>query len=579
MSELWQRSSSPVETWSDAEGGNEHGEWPVGGVIGEEVDCFGNVKYEVNTTSRPCILVPHLVKQVEWLKWSREDGSNTTWMDGLADTPNLINRWKREQRKKRAILAEESVDIGITWGPDTMIHNENTELGAQAFEEKKRKSKERISRAAVALWDSEIEAVGRRVEEFARSGSHGHLSTHRLRASTIGKGKASPVVTPIRTRRHSPAMSSSTRIKPSSTTTVASYDSRRNAASFSSSSTLAAMMSESPSAGRSAFARDISTRMKNFSGSSSVVPQVRAVATTNTYIKKPPTRSSLEKAWNKVTGKAYAATVEIVNDIDDEQIPPVGQFKYVENKYMYDDDLKDIATADIGHFLMCDCHECTDASECHCQVVSDLTDPSGKKIFAYKEGLFTFNVPSGVEVIECNNRCNCDVFTCKNRVAQKPRDVPIEVFKTRNTGWGARAVVPVEAGKVLGIYTGTLTRREDVENLPESHMGYLFDLDCTESEDDNDTGDKYSVDSYECGNWTRFINHSCNPNLSVYAVVYDTVRGMNIPYLAFAAIKDIPARAELTINYYPAAEMDDDTLMQKGSQCMCGSPGCRGWVI
>lgn len=45
----------------------------------------------------------------------------------------------------------------------------------------------------------------------------------------------------------------------------------------------------------------------------------------------------------------------------------------------------------------------------------------------------------------------------------------------------------------------TFRRREDIDNLPHEHHGYLFDLDCTEIKDDENLGEKYTVDSYFCG--------------------------------------------------------------------------------
>ena len=44
--------------------------------------------------------------------------------------------------------------------------------------------------------------------------------------------------------------------------------------------------------------------------------------------------------------------------------------------------------------------------------------------------------------------------SCPNRVAQLPRDVAVDIFKTTNRGWGVRPLVDVKQGKVLGIYTG-----------------------------------------------------------------------------------------------------------------------------
>jgi len=51
--------------------------------------------------------------------------------------------------------------------------------------------------------------------------------------------------------------------------------------------------------------------------------------------------------------------------------------------------------------------------------------------------------------------CTCGP-TCGNRVAQRPRDIPIEIFKTRRCGWGARCTIGIPRGKVLGIYTGSV---------------------------------------------------------------------------------------------------------------------------
>lgn len=43
---------------------------------------------------------------------------------------------------------------------------------------------------------------------------------------------------------------------------------------------------------------------------------------------------------------------------------------------------------------------------------------------------------------------------CQNRVAQIPRDIPLQIFKTPSHGWGVRAPVDIPKGKVLGYYTG-----------------------------------------------------------------------------------------------------------------------------
>lgn len=233
-------------------------------------------------------------------------------------------------------------------------------------------------------------------------------------------------------------------------------------------------------------------------------------------------------------------------------------------------------------FVRCDCDHCSSPSNCSCQDPSELLDGDNKKQIAYTaDGLFAFNVPRGIEVIECNKLCHCNPHTCPNRVAQKPRDIPIEIFKTMNCGWGARSPVYVSRGKVLGIYVGKLSRRSSAGSTQ-----YGFDLDMNENLADDPPEDAYTVIAESYGNWTRFVNHSCDPNLSIYPVVYDTLPGMNMPYLAFVAIKDIPGGEELTLDYNPAAAEATRKGKGKGKikkplgsrDCMCGAETCRGWV-
>lgn len=76
------------------------------------------------------------------------------------------------------------------------------------------------------------------------------------------------------------------------------------------------------------------------------------------------------------------------------------------------------------------------------------------------QGRFRFNdyeSPSKggakVEVIECNRYCECPP-DCFNRVSQRPRVFPLEIFKTPNCGWGVRATTIIKKGEVVGIHTG-----------------------------------------------------------------------------------------------------------------------------
>ncbi|KAJ7860647.1 hypothetical protein B0H13DRAFT_1900886 [Mycena leptocephala] len=116
---------------------------------------------------------------------------------------------------------------------------------------------------------------------------------------------------------------------------------------------------------------------------------------------------------NKVARQAGAAGIEFINDVDDEEVPPgIGVL------------FPDIGIAEPSPLLGCGCNGM---------------------------GLFTFNTE--LEIIECNNCCGCP-RECPNRVAQFPRQIPVQIFRAGKRGWGARVPVDLIKGQVVGLYTG-----------------------------------------------------------------------------------------------------------------------------
>ncbi|KIJ16757.1 histone-lysine N-methyltransferase [Paxillus involutus ATCC 200175] len=552
--QMWKRSPTPEETWSDASGGNDIGEWPVIGVVGEELRLDGTPRYVVR-----------------WGNWHRADGSNTTWDTEDFDSRGVLNRWKRVQKRLRNTLADMSLDMEVPW-PDDAVHKRPTQHHKQAYEEKleKRRAGGPIS---TADWDAEVDAAYARLQEPERGESNSRL---RVRRSVGGAG--SPVnaaaAGPSRRGRmsssSSPALSVASRDQLSPVISTPRVS--RSRLTRSRPTTVALRSTPSTSSlrkGTTPSSTGSSREPQSTSGSLASV------------LSQPSLRTRIQTTWNRAARDTRAATVRISNDIADADISPdLRQLKYIERGYIFYTGLQEIFEVSPDVFTKCDCSTCIDASQCHCQDLSELYDEDDTKVFAYFRGLFTFNVPRGVEVIECNEHCGCNP-KCGNRVAQLPRDVAIEVFDTKRCGWGARALVDIREGKVLGTYTGMLFRREDAEHLPEEHQGYLFDLDSTEVKGAENLGGKYTVDSYEFGNWTRFVNHSCSPNMRVYSVVYDTISDVNMPYMAFVASKNISAGTELTIDYHPYGEEEVDEKGKKPANarvCRCGSKSCRGWM-
>lgn len=119
--------------------------------------------------------------------------------------------------------------------------------------------------------------------------------------------------------------------------------------------------------------------------------------------------------------------VWVVNDIDSEPCPPL-IFKWIEEYHL----APGVPIRDETFSVGCSCpgNECdlSDPQACEC------LDDSEEKKFAYDlDGLI--HHPPGTAIVECNNRCGCG-RTCPNRVVQRGRRMPLEIFKTHRKGWG-----------------------------------------------------------------------------------------------------------------------------------------------
>ncbi|XP_059183550.1 histone-lysine N-methyltransferase SETDB2 [Centropristis striata] len=81
--------------------------------------------------------------------------------------------------------------------------------------------------------------------------------------------------------------------------------------------------------------------------------------------------------------------------------------------------------------------------------------------------------------------------------------------------------------------------------------------------------DAYFLDAGKEGNVSRFINHSCQPNLFVQNVFTDC-HDPAFPVIAFFTNRVVVAGTELSWNYSAAPQSKQDAA------CLCGSSGCRG---
>lgn len=132
--------------------------------------------------------------------------------------------------------------------------------------------------------------------------------------------------------------------------------------------------------------------------------------------------------------------VSVVNQVDNTS-PPL-TFKFVNESILGPG--VEAATTEV--MIGCECRKDNGRNigceylSCGCLADSALNS-EGKKVFPYSAAkintgcLRDFYLESRHHIYECNAHCNCEE-NCKNRKVQHGCQVPLEIFKTEDRGWG-----------------------------------------------------------------------------------------------------------------------------------------------
>lgn len=201
----------------------------------------------------------------------------------------------------------------------------------------------------------------------------------------------------------------------------------------------------------------------------------------------------LEKIRKK---EDVVVTIENEEDFSD---PP--KFEYITKNFLTDE----IYMIDNNNVKGCKCKDCSKDSDCCPKLKGEP--------FAYKQeknGLITLRLKAAEKIYECGDLCECG-SECVNRVSQRRKEIPLCLFKTKDRGWGVKSMVNVPKGTFILEYVGELIGQREAN--ARSETAYLFDLNL-----DRDDKHFYTVDAYEYGNLSRFVNHSCDPNARIWFI-------------------------------------------------------------
>jgi len=317
--------------------------------------------------------------------------------------------------------------------------------------------------------------------------------------------------------------------------------------------------------------------------------------------------------------------IHAINHFRKKDLPP--PFSYVTKSIVGEESLHLSTVCRPNQIInCCDCEDdCRDPEKCACAKANDGT-------FAYNRRRQLLRQRD--VIYECNYRCKCHQNRCKNRVVGRGMKIPLEVFKTKQCGWGVKTLVDIPAGTFVCEYIGELITEQEAERRANPRLGdeYLLSLDTVwvlmkneqekqnnssynttnrvvesrtkttisvagsqlwrrlfdkqntsganslmsgedikvDEVDANDDQDMICIDAKWYGNVARFINHSCEPNLEKQSVYVDS-HDLRLPRLAFFASSSIKKGEELTWDY----GYQKGSVSGKTHPCFCGAEKCR----
>nr|CBN80984.1 SET domain and mariner transposase fusion gene [Dicentrarchus labrax] len=187
---------------------------------------------------------------------------------------------------------------------------------------------------------------------------------------------------------------------------------------------------------------------------------------------------------------------------------------------------------------------------------------------------------------ECNALCTCS-DACSNRVVQRGLRIRLEVYSTKNRGWGVRTLEAIPHGTFVCEYAGEVISFEEARRrqLAQKSEENNYIIAVREHAGTGSITETF-VDPAVVGNVGRFLNHCCQPNLFMQPVRVHSV----VPKLALFAGRNIDAQEELTFDYsggysnQPPVELlstQSDAAIQASrtdglqrKECHCGANCC-----
>ncbi|CAI9118053.1 OLC1v1019566C1 [Oldenlandia corymbosa var. corymbosa] len=182
---------------------------------------------------------------------------------------------------------------------------------------------------------------------------------------------------------------------------------------------------------------------------------------------------------------------------------------------------------------------------------------------------------------ECWYKCGC-TMACGNRVVQRGINRKLQVFMTKEKGWGLRTLEDLPKGAFVCEYVGEIVTNTEMFDRNSRSIGkkhtypVLLDADwCTEGVLKDE--EALCLDATLFGNVARFINHRCHDANLVEIPVEVETPDHHYYHLAFFTNREVHTSEELTWDY--DIDFNDHTHPVVAFRCRCESEFCRDLEI
>ncbi|KAF9374212.1 hypothetical protein CPB97_012233 [Podila verticillata] len=319
---------------------------------------------------------------------------------------------------------------------------------------------------------------------------------------------------------------------------------------------------------------------------SQMVPEAPMISGALSASSFPAILTPALQAFQDVFKDSTGHKITVENTVDDAGAPK--GFTYI-NKQIYG---KDVPIPDPAFLMSCSCGpngcDINNPNKCECLRESIIAnewgvvpfEPDGRVVEA-----------AGMMLWVCNPGCGCGPG-CISKAAERGGKAALKIKRVADKGWGVflDQDEPIPPRTFVSRYVGEVITNAEANRRGKYYdrtgATYLFDMDYN-----NEKKAVYAVDAYKVGNESHFLNHSCDPNLSVY-VLQGEYGDDKLATLTFWSNRTIYKGDELTFDYdgqfippwMPKEERPKSSPHGRkpsksySTRCLCKAEKCRQWM-